>query len=111
MVKLLGIAPYEELMSAMTQVSQQFEQLEIDLYTADLDEATKLIKQLSLENYDAIISRGGTAKLLRKNASLPVIDIPISIYDILGAIKLANNYTEHFAIIGFKYYRNRPSNL
>lgn len=30
MVKLLGIAPYEELMSAMTQVSQQFEQLEID---------------------------------------------------------------------------------
>ena len=101
MVKLLGIAPYEELMSAMTQVSQQFEQLEIDLYTADLDEATKLIKQLSLENYDAIISRGGTAKLLRKNASLPVIDIPISIYDILGAIKLANNYTEHFAIIGF----------
>lgn len=101
MVKLLGIAPYEELMSAMTQVSQQFEQLEIDLYTADLDEATKLIKQLPLENYDAIISRGGTAKLLRKNASLPVIDIPISIYDILGAIKLANNYTEHFAIIGF----------
>lgn len=101
MAKLLGIAPYEELMSAMTQVSQQFEQLEIDLYTADLDEATKLIKQLHLENYDAIISRGGTAKLLRKNASLPVIDIPISIYDILGAIKLANNYTEHFAIIGF----------
>lgn len=100
-IKLLGIAPYEELMSAMTQVSQQFEQLEIDLYTADLDEATKLIKQLPLENYDAIISRGGTAKLLRKNASLPVIDIPISIYDILGAIKLANNYTEHFAIIGF----------
>lgn len=101
MVKLLGIAPYEELMSAMTQVSQQFEQLEIDLYTADLDEATKLIKHLPLENYDAIISRGGTAKLLRKNASLPVIDIPISIYDILGAIKLANNYTEHFAIVGF----------
>lgn len=30
-----------------------------------------------------------------------MIDIPISIYDILGAIKLANNYTEHFAIIGF----------
>ncbi|GIN58985.1 Fis family transcriptional regulator [Lederbergia ruris] len=100
-IKLLGIAPYEELNNSMTIVGEQFEEIDIEIYTADLEEGKQLVSQLSLGNYDAIISRGGTAKLIDQSVSIPVIDVSISVYDILGAIKLANNYAGNFAIVGY----------
>lgn len=100
-IRLLGIAPYEELNYSMTIVGDQFDEIDIQIYTADLEEGQKLVSELPLENYDAIISRGGTARLIHKSVSIPVIDVSISVYDILGAIKLANNYTSNFAIIGY----------
>lgn len=100
-LKILGIAPYEELNHSMTIVSEQFEELQADIYTADLDEGQRLAIELFHDNYDAIISRGGTADLIRKSVAIPVIDVSISIYDILGAIRLAENYTSNFAIVGY----------
>lgn len=100
-IKLLGIAPYEELNHSMTVVGEQFGEIDIHIYTADLEEGQQLVSELSVENYDAIISRGGTASLIHQSVSIPVIDVSISVYDILGAIKLANNYTSNFAIIGY----------
>ncbi len=101
-MKLLGIAPYEELNHSMTIVGNQFaDEIDVIIYTADLEEGRQLVSELPLEKYDAIISRGGTASLIHKSVSIPVIDVSISVYDILGAIKLANNYTDNFAIIGY----------
>nr|PZN07078.1 MAG: propionate catabolism operon regulatory protein PrpR [Caldicoprobacter oshimai] len=53
------------------------------------------------ENYDAVISRGGTARLIEQVTDIPVVDISLSVYDILRAIKLAENYQEKYAIVGF----------
>lgn len=100
-IKLLGIAPYEELNNSMTTVGKQFPEVSIDIFTADLEEGQKLVAELAADRYDAIISRGGTASLINQVATVPVIDVSISVYDILGAIKLAYNYTENFAIVGY----------
>ncbi|MBO1305699.1 PrpR N-terminal domain-containing protein [Enterococcus sp. 669A] len=100
-VKILGIAPYEELNNSMNIVSKQFSDVQSDIYTADLEEGQRLAAQLYQDDYDVIISRGGTADLIRRSVSIPVIDVSISIYDILGAIRLAENYTENFAIVGY----------
>jgi len=51
--------------------------------------------------YDVIISRGGTAELIQSAVELPVIDISISVYDILLSIKLAESYNGKFVIAGF----------
>lgn len=56
---------------------------------------------LAHNNYDVILSRGGTAKLIRSAVDLPVAEISISGYDILRTIKLAQNYSGKFAIAGF----------
>lgn len=100
-IKILGIAPYEELNNSMSIVSKQFKEVESDIYTADLEEGQQIAAELFGNNYDAIISRGGTADLIRQVVSIPVIDVSISIYDILGTIRLARNYTENFAIVGY----------
>lgn len=101
--RILAIAPYEELNHSMRTVSQQFEKIRVDIYTADLEEGQRLALDLYHNDYDAIVSRGGTADLIRQAVSgtIPVIDVSISIYDILGAIRLANNYTKSFAIVGY----------
>lgn len=100
-IKILGIAPYEELNNSMSIVSNQFKEVESDIYTADLEEGQQIAAELFGNSYDAIISRGGTADLIRQVVSIPVIDVSISIYDILGTIRLARNYTENFAIVGY----------
>ena len=99
--KFLGIAPYEELKQSMATVEKQFDSFDIDIYTADLEKGQKLAEKLVNQEYDAIISRGGTANFIQQVVNIPVIDVSISLYDILGAIKLAYNYTDHFAIVGY----------
>lgn len=47
------------------------------------------------------ISHGGTASLLRERMDIPVIEIPISPFDIMRAMKLAENVSERYAIVGF----------
>jgi len=100
-IKLLGIAPYEELNNSMQFVSAQFPNVQTDIFTADLAEGEKLARELFVDGYDAIISRAGTASLIRQAVSIPVIDISISVIDILSAIRLAENYTKNFAIVGY----------
>lgn len=99
-IKILGIAPFNELENAMIKVGQSFPEIQLDVKTADLTAGIQLAQSLQ-ERYDLIISRGGTAKLLKNTVDLPVIDISISLYDVLGTIKLAENYHEKFAIVGF----------
>lgn len=100
-IKILGIAPYEELNISMTSVGKQFPNLNSDVYTADLKEGQELATKLYQTGYDAVISRGGTAKLIKETLNIPVIDVSISIYDILKAIRLTENYTDRFSIIGY----------
>jgi transcriptional regulator with PAS, ATPase and Fis domain len=99
--KILGIAPYEELNHSMHVIGEQYPEVETTIYTADLVEGQNLAAKLYTNGYDAIISRGGTAKLIRKVVSLPVIDVSLSIYDVLSSIRLAENYTQNFAIVGY----------
>ncbi|MGJ7922792.1 PrpR N-terminal domain-containing protein [Neobacillus sp. LXY-4] len=99
--KILGIAPYEELRYSMENVGSTFANILLNTYTGDLQEGKNLVLEVIHNDYDVVISRGGTADLIRKNVSIPVIDVSISVYDILGAIKLANNYTSKFAIVGY----------
>ncbi|RIW34281.1 sigma-54-dependent transcriptional regulator [Bacillus salacetis] len=100
-IKILGIAPYEELRYSMENVGSTFTNLLLNTYTGDLEEGKDLALKEIHNDYDIVISRGGTADLIRKNISIPVIDVSISVYDIIGAIKLAENYTSKFAIVGY----------
>jgi len=60
-----------------------------------------LIKNIDIAQYDLIMSRGGTLERLRKVVDLPTIEISISVYDVLRTIKLAEHYTQKFAVIGY----------
>ena len=100
-VRILGIAPYSGMKSIMEHIARDRDDLKLDVFVGDLDQGVSIALHNIQSNYDILISRGGTAQLLEKESSLPVVTVEISSYDILRAIKLCENYTQPFAIVGF----------
>ena len=99
--RILGIAPYENLKNAMVTEAAKYEDIEMVVYTGNLEDGAQLALQHMNEGFDILISRGGTAELIRKIASIPVIEITLSINDILRAILLVGNLTEAYAVVGY----------
>lgn len=100
-IRILGIAPYDSMHTAMEQAAQAYPNIELDVHTGDLEEGRAIVEGIPPDTYDCIISRGGTASLIRKITEIPVVDIHISVYDVLRTMKLAENYSSLYAIVGF----------
>lgn len=99
--RILGIAPYEGMHAVMERAAQAYPNVQLDIYTGDLSEGVAIVQRMPPNTYDCIISRGGTAALIRQVTDLPVIEIHLSVYDVLSAMKLAENYSNLYAIVGF----------
>lgn len=100
-IRILGIAPYDGIRTAMERAAEAYPQIQLDAYTGDLEAGVAIVQQTPPNTYHCVISRGGTAALIRKVTDLPVVDINISVYDVLRTMKLAQNYTSLYAIVGF----------
>lgn len=98
---ILGIAPYEGMRDAMERAAEAFPGMHLDVHTGDLEQGVEIVRSMADQGYDAIVSRGGTAALIRQVTDLPVIEIQLSVYDVLRTIKLAENYSSLYAIVGF----------
>ncbi|RKL68102.1 hypothetical protein CR203_06295 [Salipaludibacillus neizhouensis] len=103
-IKVLVIAPYKGMVELIKNMDSQFHDFEITLHEADLNQSLELVQMYKDEqkNFDFIISRGGTAKMLRENNSLPVIDVGVSGYDILRILTFLKNYKTKIGMVGFK---------
>lgn len=100
-IRILGIAPYDGMRTALERAAEAYPQIQLDAYTGDLEAGVAIVQQTPPNTYHCVISRGGTAALIRKVTDLPVVDINISVYDVLRTMKLAQNYTSLYAIVGF----------
>lgn len=100
-IKVLGIAPYPGLRDLLTEIAKTDPEIELDVEIADLQEALPVLKRNESEDYDIIISRGGTASVIRLHTEIPVVDVPVSGYDILRVLTLIKDANSKVAIIGF----------
>ena len=100
-VRVLAIAPYDSMAVSLIHAVEAFPNIRMKTYTGDLEEGAAIVRKVDLLEYDVILSRGGTAELIRSFTDLPVVEISISVYDVLRIIKLSENYTDSFAVVGF----------
>lgn len=100
-VRILGIAPYEGMQSAMERAAENIPDIHLDVYTGDLEAGVAVVREHQQENYDCILSRGGTARMIQPVTDIPVVEIPVSVYDVLRTMRLAENYADRYAIVGF----------
>ncbi len=101
-LRVLGVAPYEGMKNLMSDIATEYPQIELTLFVGDMEKGVEIVKNNFYENYDLIISRGGTAKMIQQQIEIPVISIEVSMYDILCAIKLANDPGGKIAIVSFQ---------
>lgn len=101
MLKIGIIAPYEGLKEVATKISASHQEVMINVESADLEEAVEPARRLEERGYHVLISRGGTAQILRERSSLPVVEIDVSGYDILRTLLLFQDSKDPIELIGF----------
>lgn len=96
----MAIAPYEGLRELIIEIGRN-QDIEIHVEVGDLEKGVELASSAEEQGYDIIISRGGTAELIQKKVSIPVIEIEVSGYDMLRVLTLVKDYPGKAAIVGF----------
>ena len=91
--KILTIAPYQGMKEIINDIASGRDDIEMTTRIGDLATGLEIVQSYDLDDFDIIISRGGTAKMISANVTIPVVEVEISVYDILRAIKLAENYS------------------
>jgi|GEM_PF-3494673 len=101
-VKVGFISPYEAMMPLIDELAVEQEDLQITRAVGNLEAGVALALEMERNGADVLISRGGTAKMIREAVSLPVVEIHISGYDLLRSIMLAEGHSNELkALIGF----------
>lgn len=101
-IKLLAIIPHEDIARTLNDVAEDYPEVELTVRVGDLEEGLKATLSLFDADYDAIISRGGTAQILESQLSAPVVEIEITTSDVLGCLaQLKCKPDARVAAVGF----------
>lgn len=100
-IRVKVITPYEGLGQLVQKFAPLYPNYDLTVAYGDLTDGVERAKNAESDGIDIILSRGGTADLIEKTVSIPVLKIGVSGYDILRTIMLTNTYTGKVAIAGF----------
>lgn len=95
------IAPYSEMAELAREICKEFEK-PIAIEVGDLHQGLEKGRLLAEKGVEVIISRGGTAQLLKQALIIPVVEIKVAAYDILGALRKVPYRGQKIGIIGFE---------
>lgn len=98
--RVLFVAPYEELAEEARKTVKVLKK-PCRVIVADMSEGAAAAKKALNDGVEVIISRGGTASLIRQAVTIPVVDVEVTGYDILRAFYPLRNIEGSFGIIGF----------
>lgn len=110
-INIVGIAPFNGLKLSMEEVALSYPSIKFQGFIGDLEKGVEIVQNLNPEHIDVIISRGGTALLLNREVNIPVIEIDISVYDIMRALRLAQGFNSKLAVVGFENITDRANVL
>ena len=110
-IRILVIAPYESMKNLMLDIIKEFDDIDLTVFVGDLMQGLLLAQHNFYSNYDVIISRGGTASMLKKQLNRPIVEIEISPLDILRAMKMGENISDRYAVIGFPNITKDAKNI
>ncbi len=109
--RFLAVAPSAGIGRAIEETAASKEEIQVTVRVGSLQQGVEIVQALTDTDYDAVIARGATAQMIKEVSHLPVIEIRISFYDILQAVKLAENFQEPFAIVGFSSVTENAARL
>ena len=99
--KAYAILPYKELSSLIKQSSSELD-LDLSIREGNVEAALPAALEAEKNGADIIISRGGTAEIIRKHIKVPVVDIPVSDVDLLKILYPLRDQNKTILVVGFK---------
>ena len=110
-MKILLVAPYLDLVKTAEEALSQTP-YQIRIVFGDLQEGLQAASGETIRNSpDVVISRGGTASLLRKNLTIPVFEIDVTIFDLLRVIYPHIRKQRKVAVVGYENVVNGARTL
>ncbi|RKL63832.1 PAS domain S-box protein [Thermoanaerobacteraceae bacterium SP2] len=101
MNNILLIAPYEDLEKTAKDVIKEYN-LKVDVIQGNLSDGASIAKHAEEKGVEVIISRGGTYQSIKNVVSIPVVEIQVSAFDILRALKDLLDYRGPIGIVGYE---------
>lgn len=96
------VAPYPELADVARQVSGDLGLADVEVAVGDLHHGLEQARALVAQGCEVLVSRGGTALLLRRHLAAPVVEVEVSAFDLLRSLsELPRGFSGQIRIIGF----------
>ena len=100
-MNILLIAPYLELVKTASETLAD-SPYSVRIVHGDLETGLKVAhSEIMRNNTDIIVSRGGTASLLRQNLTVPVFEIDVTSFDLLRALYPLVGSGKKVAVAGY----------
>jgi transcriptional regulator with PAS, ATPase and Fis domain len=94
------IAPDVDLMGQFEKIRRETV-TQFSLRKGLFEEAIVVARELVAQGAKILVSRGETTTQIRSAISVPVVDIPINVHDVIPLIDQARNYSRRIAVVGF----------
>jgi len=103
--RILFVAPFASLATLAEEVVvERFASSAhlIKVVKGDLQECIAIVKQAVEDGVEVIVSRGGTATLIKNNVNIPTVHIQVTVMDVLRALRKSGEYPDKIGIAGFE---------
>lgn len=100
-MNVLFISPFENMCQSILTIAQLYPDIETTVLTGNEDAGKQIALESYVGHYDCIISRGNTAALIRQAVSIPVVEVKVTLYDMLGSLSQAEQYPSLVGAVGY----------
>ena len=100
-MNVLFISPFENMRQSILRIAKRYPNIETTVLIGNEGVGKQIALESYAENYDCIISRGNTAALIRQAVSIPVVEVQVTLYDILGSLSDAIKLPERVGAVGY----------
>ncbi len=99
-VKIAIISPSTNILALTNKVAQKIDNIEIYTVNSSFEAAGVAAKQLvEKEKVEVVLARGRTAQNIRKTVDIPVVDMNISLIDLLEVLMSVNDKKSKIGIV------------
>ena len=101
-MKVLFISPFENMREKIERIGAQYPDISLTVSIGNQAEGQKIAEESYGANFDCIISRGNTATMIRNAVSVPVIEVRVTLNDVLASLSEVENIPPVIAAVGHK---------
>ncbi len=101
-MNVLFIAPYDAMCDAIRKIALSYPAISLTSIVGNEDAGRKIAIEAIAEDYDCIVSRGNTATLIRQSVSIPVIEVRVTLDDVLSSLSVEEKMPQTVAAVGYR---------